>query len=75
MRYTFTSPIYTEANRAFGGIPFNVWEETGLKGNIPSLVSISGLSFECKLIPRGGRQISDSDTEENTVGGHAWKRI
>ncbi|MDY4609791.1 MAG: DUF1905 domain-containing protein [Sphaerochaetaceae bacterium] len=54
MRYTFTSPIYTEANRAFGGIPFNVWEETGLKGNIPSLVSISGLSFECKLIPRGG---------------------
>ena len=57
MRCIFTSPIYTEANRAFAGIPFNVWEETGLKGNIPSLVSISGLSFECKLIPKGAADI------------------
>ena len=32
---------------------FNVWEETGLKGNIPCRVSILGLSFECKLIPKG----------------------
>lgn len=53
MTYTFTSSIYAEANRAYVEIPFNVWEDTGLKGNIPSLVSISSLSFECKLIPKG----------------------
>lgn len=31
----------------------NVWEETGLQGNIPCRVSILGLCFECKLIPKG----------------------
>lgn len=53
MIYRFSEVIYTEGSRAFIRIPFNVWEETGLKGNIPCRVIISGLSFECKLIPRG----------------------
>ena len=53
MIYKFSEVIYTEGSRAFIKIPFNVWEETGLKGNIPCRVSISGLSFEGKLIPKG----------------------
>ena len=53
MTYRFSAFIYTECGRAFINIPFNVWEETGLKGNIPCRVSILGLSFECKLIPKG----------------------
>ena len=53
MIYKFSAFIYTEGGRAFIKIPFNVWEETGLKGNIPCRVSILDLSFECKLIPKG----------------------
>lgn len=53
MIYKFSAFIYTEEGRAFIKIPFNVWEETGLKGNIPCRVSILDLSFECKLIPKG----------------------
>ena len=53
MVYRFRAAIYTEGGRAFIKIPFNVWEETGIKGNIPCRVSILGLSFECKLIPKG----------------------
>ncbi len=53
MIYRFRAFIYTEGSRAFIKIPFNVWEETGIKGNIPCRVSIRGLSFECKLIPKG----------------------
>ena len=53
MIYKFSEVIYTEGSRAFIKIPFNVWEETGLKGNIPCRVSISGLPFEGKLIPKG----------------------
>ncbi len=53
MRYGFSGTIYTEGSRAFVGVPFNMWEETGIKGNIPCRVMISGFSFECKLIPRG----------------------
>jgi ribosome biogenesis protein Nip4 len=29
-----------------------MWDKTGLKGNIPSRVSILGNSFECKLVPK-----------------------
>ena len=54
MIYRFSALIHTEGNRAFIEIPFNVWEKTGLKGNIPCRVTILGLSFECKLIPKGG---------------------
>ena len=53
MIYKFRGVIYTEGSRALIRIPFNVWEETGLKGNIPCRVSVLGLSFECKLIPKG----------------------
>ena len=53
MTYRFSAAIYTEGGRAFIKIPFNVWEETGIKGNIPCRVSILGFSFECKLIPKG----------------------
>ncbi len=53
MVYRFTANIHTEGKRAFIEIPFNVWEETGLKGNIPCNVSIHECSFECKLIPKG----------------------
>lgn len=54
MIYRFSALIHTEGNRAFIEIPFNVWEKTGLKGNIPCRVTILDLSFECKLIPKGG---------------------
>ena len=53
MIYRFRADIYPEGGRAFIKIPFNVWEETGIKGNIPCRVSIRGFSFECKLIPKG----------------------
>lgn len=53
MIYRFSAVIYTEGGRAFIKIPFNVWEETGIKGNIPCRVSIRGVFFECKLIPKG----------------------
>ena len=53
MIYRFSAAIYTEGGRAFIKIPFNVWDETGIKGNIPCRVSILGFSFECKLIPKG----------------------
>lgn len=53
MIYRFRADICTEGGRAFIRIPFNVWEETGLRGNIPCRVSVRGLRFECKLIPKG----------------------
>ena len=53
MIYGFRADICTEGGRAFIRIPFNVWEETGLRGNIPCRVSVRGLRFECKLIPKG----------------------
>lgn len=53
MIHRFNAVIYTEGCRAFIRIPFNVWEEIGIKGNIPCRVSILGFSFECKLIPKG----------------------
>lgn len=53
MIYRFSGKTFTEGSRAFINIPFNLWEETGLRGNIPCRVSIRGLSFECKLIPKG----------------------
>ncbi|MGN1235249.1 MAG: DUF1905 domain-containing protein [Christensenellaceae bacterium] len=53
MIYKFCAGIDTEGGRAFIEIPLNMWEETGRKGNIPCRVSVQGLSFECKLIPKG----------------------
>ena len=53
MIYNFTAVIHTEGKRSFIEIPFNVWEETGLKGNIPCRIAVGECSFECKLIPKG----------------------
>ena len=53
MIYRFRADICTEGGRAFIRIPFNVWEETDLRGNIPCSVSVRGLRFECKLFPKG----------------------
>ena len=53
MIYRFRADICTEGGRAFIRIPLNVWEETDLRGNIPCRVSVRGLCFECKLIPKG----------------------
>ncbi|MGN1000216.1 MAG: DUF1905 domain-containing protein [Faecousia sp.] len=53
MIYTYKESIYMEGSRAFIRVPFNVWEETGLKGNIPCRVTVEKHSFECKLIPKG----------------------
>lgn len=53
MIYRFSAVINTEVGRAFIKIPFNVWEKTGIKGNLPCRVSIRGICFECKLIPKG----------------------
>lgn len=53
MLYRFHGFIIEEGKRFFIKIPFNVWDETGLKGNIPCKVSIHDFSFECKLLPKG----------------------
>lgn len=53
MIYRFFCHIYNEGVRSFIKIPFNVWDEIGLKGNIPCKVSINNISFECKLLPKG----------------------
>ena len=68
MIYRFSGKTFTEGSRAFINIPFNIWEETGLKGNIPCRMSIRGLSFECKLIPKGNGKILNPHYKENTVG-------
>lgn len=53
MQYQFCGALHKEGNRTFIPIPFNVWEETGLKGNIPCRVHIQDQCMECKLIPKG----------------------
>lgn len=53
MIFKFNAILFSEGIRTFMEIPFNVWEETGLKGNIPCRVSVCEHSFECKLIPKG----------------------
>ena len=53
MKYFFESLIKTEGNKSYIEIPFNVWEETGLKGNIPAKRVVNEIEFECKLLPKG----------------------
>ena len=53
MQYQFCGALHKEGNRTFIAIPFNVWEETRLKGNIPCRVRIQDQCTECKLIPKG----------------------
>jgi len=51
--YKFNGEIFSAGQRAFISIPFNVWEECGVKGNIPVKVTIDELTYECKLLPNG----------------------
>ena len=53
MIYKFNAFPFAEGKRIFIEIPFNVWEETGLKGNIPCRVFLPDVSFACKLVPKG----------------------
>lgn len=56
MLFTFVSLLKNEGNKNYIEIPFNVWESTGLKGNFPAKISINGIEFECKLLPKGNGQ-------------------
>lgn len=51
--YSGKSTLFKECNRVYINIPFNVWDVCGQKGQIPVEVEISGLAFECKLVPKG----------------------
>ncbi|MGN0907649.1 MAG: DUF1905 domain-containing protein [Bullifex sp.] len=53
MKYSFRAFLFKDGNRSFIRIPFNVWEETGLKGNIPCRIELDGIKSECRLIPKG----------------------
>ncbi|MBW7571898.1 DUF1905 domain-containing protein [Caproiciproducens faecalis] len=54
MILAFRTALRVNGNRYYAPIPLNMWERTGLKGNIPSSVCIQENSFECKLVPKGG---------------------
>lgn len=53
MEYSFITSILEIGNRVFIEIPFNVWETCKQKGMIPVEVEIQGITFECKLVPKG----------------------
>ncbi len=53
MHYLFKVTWVKENNKIYIKIPFNVWETCELKGLIPVRVDIQGISFECKLVPKG----------------------
>jgi len=53
MHYSFKTGYYENGNRIFIKIPFNVWETCGKKGLIPVKVDVEGITFECKLVPKG----------------------
>ncbi len=53
MLYSFEGQLISEGSRSFIEIPFNVWDETGLKGNLPARVKVNDCVFECKLVPKG----------------------
>jgi len=53
MFYEFNGRVFEEGQRAFISIPFNVWDECGVKGSLPVKVTIDDLTFECKLLPKG----------------------
>lgn len=53
MQYSFEGSTIAEGSRTFMEIPFDMWDLTGCKGNIPVKVSIGDFSFECKLVPKG----------------------
>lgn len=53
MKHSFKAVLFEVSNRTYIEIPFNVWEECGQKGLISVEVMLDGVSFECKLIPKG----------------------
>ncbi len=53
MSYSFRSGCYKEGSRLFIKIPFNVWDTCGKKGLIPVETVVDGITFECKIIPKG----------------------
>ena len=53
MIHSFNADLITFGNKSYIEIPFNVWDTCNQKGMIPVSVSIKGISFECKLIPKG----------------------
>lgn len=53
MEHVFIANCFKEGNRTFIAVPFNVWETCEIKGMVPVEVVIEGLSFECKLVPKG----------------------
>lgn len=53
MIFNFNAKIYEENKRYFISIPFNVWDMTNLKGNIPCVIKVNNISYECKLLPKG----------------------
>lgn len=53
MRFTFKSAYCKESNRTYIKIPFNLWDKCEKKGSIPVEAVIDGITFECKLIPKG----------------------
>ncbi len=71
MVYSFEGLLISEGNRSFIEIPFNVWEEAGLKGNLPARVKVNDCVFECKPVPKGkGRYyIPINKSFVGTLGG------
>ena len=55
--------IHTEGKCSFIEIPFNVWEETGLNGNIPCCIIIRECSFEV-AVAEEQEPITGYDPEE-----------
>ena len=41
MIYSFEGQLISEGNRSYIEIPFNVWEEAGLNGNLPARVKVN----------------------------------
>ena len=52
MKYKFNETLLTEGTKTFVRIPFNVWEETGKKGNIPCSIGVEDVFFVYKLIAK-----------------------
>ena len=68
MKFEFTEEIYREGTRSYIRVPFNVWEETGLKGNIPCRITIGDVSFECNLLPKGSGNYVIPMTKKKLAG-------
>ena len=68
MKFAFTEEIYREGTRSYIRGPCTVWEEPGLKGNIPCRITIGDVSFECKLLPKGSGNYVIPMTKKKLAG-------